>query len=69
MRPERRRAVARNLVLIVSAASLAVCLMAPILYLLGRFGDREYKASLLAGSIGWFLCAAALTAAESRKPR
>jgi len=63
-----RRTAVRTLLVVASAASLALCLAAPILYLLARIGDRDYKTMLLAGTIGWFLCAAALTVSNYAKP-
>ncbi len=62
MRDRKRKPVIRSVVVAAAAASLAVCLAAPVLYLNGRFEDGQYKAALLAGSIGWFACAGAFTA-------
>jgi len=69
MTERKGRTLVRRLAIPASAVSLAVCLIAPVLYLLGRIGDGSYKGLLLAGSIGWFLCAAALSATHSTKPR
>ena len=69
MKFRANRTVVRNLVLSGAIASLLVCLAAPVYYFLGRLEDRGYKAVLLAGTILWFLCAGALTAARSKDAR
>ena len=68
MRSRARRTIVRGLLLLVGAGSLVVCLAASVFYILGRFDDRGYKTVLLAGTIVWFLCAGALTAAGGEIP-
>jgi len=54
--------VIRTLIVIGAALSLAVCLAAPAFYFLGGVSAPAYKNTLLAGTFGWFVCAALLAA-------
>jgi hypothetical protein len=66
MSSPQKISMVRILVMLASAASLAICLIAPMLFLLGRLNEGSYKASLLAGSVGWFLGAAVLAFGKSK---
>jgi hypothetical protein len=54
--------VIRTLIIVLAALSLGACLAAPILFFLGRMDAGSYRGVLLAGTLGWFLCAVFLTA-------
>lgn len=41
----------------VSLLSLAVCLLAPLLFFLGKFTEENYKLVFLIASIAWFIFA------------
>ncbi len=47
----------KTLLAILSLASLAVCLAAPILYFLGRLPARDFRLAFLIASVGWFVFA------------
>jgi hypothetical protein len=52
--------VIRAIIAAIAVLSLAVCLAAPVFFFLGRIDTPGYRNILLAGTIGWFLCAALL---------
>ncbi len=52
----------RGLVIVLAALSLATCLAAPILLFRGSVNEAGYKNVLIAGTLGWFICAAFLAA-------
>ncbi len=56
----------KAVVYIPSALCLAACLAIPVLYLHRCIDAGTYNAALLAASLGWFLCAAALAARRKR---
>jgi hypothetical protein len=41
----------------VSLLSLAVCLLAPVLFFLGKFTEHNYKLVFLIASLAWFIFA------------
>jgi predicted neutral ceramidase superfamily lipid hydrolase len=41
----------------VSLLSLAVCLLAPVLFFLGKFTEENYKLVFFLASIAWFIFA------------
>ena len=49
----------KNLYLVLSAVSLAVCLAAPFLFFWGSLSLLECKQLLAVASVGWFVCATA----------
>jgi hypothetical protein len=50
----------------VSLLSLGVCLLAPVLFFLGKFTEKNYKLVFLIASIAWFIFAT-LWAREKKK--
>ena len=52
----------RFALILISTLSLAACLSFPVLYAMGRISSESYKLLLLGGTVGWFVCAAALAA-------
>jgi hypothetical protein len=54
--------VIRTVIIVLAALSLAACLAAPILFFLGSVEMVSYKNVLLAGTLGWFICASILAA-------
>ena len=56
----------RKVVLGMGIASLAVCLMAPVLYFAGWIALAGYRAILLGASVAWFACSAWLAATSPR---
>ena len=57
----------RTLTIIGAVVSLVVCLAAPVIFFWGRVDAAGYKNLLLAGTLGWFLCAA-LLAMQRKSP-
>jgi hypothetical protein len=51
---------------LVSLLSLAVCLLAPVLFFLGKFTEENYKLVFLIASLAWFIFAT-LWARERKK--
>jgi len=47
----------RRMSLWLAALSLALCLVAPVLYFWGRLDRADYKVLLAAASAGWFIFA------------
>jgi hypothetical protein len=52
----------RTLFIVLAALSLGACLAAPLLFFLGSVDMAGYKNVLLAGTLGWFICASFLAA-------
>jgi hypothetical protein len=42
---------------LISLISLALCLISPVLYFIGKFSERNYKLVFLVASIAWFIFA------------
>ena len=51
---------------IAAVVSLAVCLLAPVLYFAGRIEVEGYKTIFLIASIAWFVAA---TVYDAQRPR
>lgn len=47
----------KTLYLVLSAASLAICLAVPFLYFWGRLSLADYKTVLAVASLAWFVFA------------
>jgi hypothetical protein len=50
----------RATIIIAAALSLAACLAAAVMFFLGSVGTAGYRNILLAGTLGWFVCAVLL---------
>lgn len=47
----------RPLIITLALASLAACLIVPVLYATGTLTEGDYKTAFLVASAGWFLFA------------
>jgi hypothetical protein len=54
--------VIRTVIIVLAALSLGTCLAAPTFFFMGSVDAASYKNVLLAGTFGWFICAAFLAA-------
>ncbi len=52
----------------LALACLGICLAAPVLFFLGRIGERAYKTGFLLATIAWFLLATAWATARPHRP-
>ena len=59
----------KAIALVAAVVSLAVCLVAPVLYFAGRIEVEDYKTVFLVASIGWFVAATVYDAQRQRAPR
>ncbi len=56
------------LLAVCSLLSLALCLLAPVLYFLGYLAEKNYKLAFLLASFAWFFLATTWVSYKKKKP-